>query len=69
MKITTTENGYLAQSFAFKNLVKESNFEVHPTTCNFIDHLMPDQVDVYITTDDNGKLSHSHGFCCTANDN
>ena len=67
MKITTTEDVYLTKSCAFEITVKKSNFEVHPTFCIFVDHLMPDQADAYITTDGGDELSHSHDFCCTAN--
>ena len=62
LKVTTTKNGYLASSQAFKSTVGKSNFKVHPTECNFINTLMPDQVDAYIQTDGGGELSHSHGF-------
>ena len=69
MKITTTEGGYLSKSCAFESKVRESNFEVQPTSCNFINHLMlmPDQVDAYITTDGGGELSKNNDFCRTAN--
>ena len=44
----------------------ESDFQVNPTDCNYIDTLMPDQVDTYIQTDDGGELSYSHAFQKTA---
>ena len=71
MKITTTEGGYLSKSCAFERKVRESNFEVHPMSYNFVDHLMllPDQVDAYITTNGGGELSKNHDFCHTANKN
>ena len=68
MTITTTKGGYLSKSRAFASTVGESNFDVHPTSCNYIDHLMPDQVDAYIMTGC-GELSKNHGFCSTANKN
>ena len=69
MKITRTEGGYLAKSCAFESTVRESNFKVQPTLCNFVNHLMlmSNQVDAYITTDGGGELSKNHGFCRTAN--
>ena len=69
MTITTTKGGYLSKSRAFASKVGESNFEVHPTSCNYINHLMPDQVDAYIMTDGGGELAKSHGFRKTANTN
>ena len=69
MTITTTKGGYLSKSRAFASTVGESNFEVHPTSCNYIDHLMPDHVDAYIMTDGGGELSKNHGFCSTADKN
>ena len=65
LKVTMTKNGYLAKSRAFKSTVGQSDFEVHPTDCNFINTLMPDQVDAYIQTDGGGELSHSHAFRTT----
>lgn len=35
---------------------------VKPTDCNYIDPLMPNQVDAYIQTDDSRKLASSHAF-------
>ena len=60
--VTTTKNGYLAKSQAFEETVGKSDFTVKPTDCNYVDHLMPDQLDAYIQTNGGGKLAHSHAF-------
>ena len=60
--VTTTKNDYLANSQAFEETVGKLDFTVKPTDCNYVDHLMPNQVDAYIQTDGGGKLAHSHAF-------
>ena len=66
--VTSTKDGYLAQSCAFDDTFWEANFNVQSTECNFIDHLMPDQVDAYIQTNGGGKFASSHAFRRMAHD-
>lgn len=65
---TTTKDSYLACACAVDEMVCDQNFIVQPNECNYIDHLMPNQVDVYIKTDDGGEFTCSHKFTQTAND-
>ena len=69
LTVTTTNDGYLAMSQAFEKTVGKYDFQVKPTECNYINHLMSNQVDAYIQTNGGDKPSHSYAFWETANDN
>jgi hypothetical protein len=60
--ITTSETGYLAESRAFEDTVREQQCVVQPTDddIDFFGDLLPDQVEATITTDGGGELSKSH---------
>jgi len=73
IKITTSENGYLAKSRAFKNVVHQHNMTVEPISEDEIKQLLPEEVEAFIMTDGGGefdtdkfrKTAESHGYDVT----
>ena len=63
MKINTTKEGYLPESYPFENTVNNQNLIVHPTNMKFIEELMLDALDAYVMIDGGRDHSKSNTFC------